>query len=363
MRASENSSGSWWKPVRHHHRFPVRAQSTTNASRGSQSRPEGYWGAFGLVSLRGPVGAIVVALAILVVFFVPLPHLNLFKHPVNPPKISPPTIGSATALRSSPIIFNGRRWRFDGPTWIAVDGNHVWVTNGSSDSVTEFNASTGALIRVLSAPRYEFDYPDAIAVGANRLWVGNAGPPEVNHSVTELNASTGASIQVLSGSSYGFADPDSIYSDGAHLWVANGTADGATVTELNASTGALIRVLSAARYAFDCPCAIDGNGSHLWVANQDGNSLTELNASTGALIRVLSSPVYPWFSSPTAIASYRNRLWVVNYCRQLPHRAQRLDGSVPQAGLGVGLRVRWPVPHSDVSQSALGGEQFGRLRH
>jgi len=39
-------------------------------------------------------------------------------------------------------------------------------------------------------------------------------------SVTELNASTGALVAVISSSSYGFDVPEAVSSDGTHVWVA-----------------------------------------------------------------------------------------------------------------------------------------------
>jgi hypothetical protein len=51
-----------------------------------------------------------------------------------------------------------------------------------SGSVTEIEASTGALVRVLSGSEYQFDYPDAMAVAGTDLFVANNS----GGSVTEL---------------------------------------------------------------------------------------------------------------------------------------------------------------------------------
>jgi hypothetical protein len=52
--------------------------------------------------------------------------------------------------------------------------------------------------------------------------------------VTELNAATGTLIKVLAASPYKFDSPQDLASDGTHVWVTNG--DGDTVTEFPAST-------------------------------------------------------------------------------------------------------------------------------
>ena len=48
----------------------------------------------------------------------------------------------------------GPRYQFADPGAIAVAGHDLWVANGGSNSVTEINADTGALVRVISAQRY-----------------------------------------------------------------------------------------------------------------------------------------------------------------------------------------------------------------
>jgi hypothetical protein len=61
---------------------------------------------------------------------------------------------------------------------------------------------------------YGFQDPVAIAAGAADIWVANG-----SGTVTELNASTSSLVRVVSGSSYQLSDPQSIALDGAHVWV------------------------------------------------------------------------------------------------------------------------------------------------
>jgi DNA-binding beta-propeller fold protein YncE len=70
---------------------------------------------------------------------------------------------------------------------IASDGTHVWVANDSETndgSVTELNAATGALVKVLSKSKDEFGFPDAIASDGTHVWVANG----VGDSLTEFSA-------------------------------------------------------------------------------------------------------------------------------------------------------------------------------
>jgi hypothetical protein len=93
--------------------------------------------------------------------------------------------------------------------------------------------------------------------------------------VTEFSASTGALVKIISGSSYRFDAPDTIASYGTHIWVVN---DGDSVTELSASTGALAKIISGSTYRFDGPSGITAASTHIWVANTNGQSVTEFPA-------------------------------------------------------------------------------------
>ena len=92
----------------------------------------------------------------------------------------------ASATSTKPIHFNE-------PIAIAVSDNHVWVVNAKGNSITEIDASSGAVLRVISGAADHFDEPTAIAIGGNHVWVVNAK----GNSVTELNAENGTLMRVI----------------------------------------------------------------------------------------------------------------------------------------------------------------------
>jgi hypothetical protein len=108
------------------------------------------------------------------------------------------------------------------------------VSSAYFNSVTEFSASTGRLIKVISGSSYEFNQPDSMASDGTHVWVvNNGGAAEApNNSITELNAATGDLVRVMSASTYGLSGPESICLQGTRVWVANG--DGQSVTEFPA---------------------------------------------------------------------------------------------------------------------------------
>jgi DNA-binding beta-propeller fold protein YncE len=158
----------------------------------------------------------------------------------------------------------------------------------------------------ISVVSYELDEPTAIASTGTDVFVANTK----GNSVTMINASTGALVKVLSGGSYGFAEPVAISASGSDVWVVN--EGGASVTELNATTGAFVRLISNfSSTIFDNPVAISSDGKHVWVADELGNDVVELSAATGNVVTTLTTPIYP-FNSPDAISSDGTHVWVVN---------------------------------------------------
>ncbi len=240
-------------------------------------------------------------------------------------------------MRSGPVIelnardgrwlrsVSGSRYELRYPAGIAVDGNHVWVTddpqtgNGQmpapgDGTVTELDARTGGLVRVLAGPSYRFDFPGAIAAAGTHLWVANAYGAGETGSLTELNASTGTIMQTLIPA--GIDDPVDLAVRGRDMWVVNDNPDDSgSVAELNANTGATIWTASGARYGFTDPSAIAIDGDRLWVTNLyaggSGGSVTELSASTGRWIQTLSGGCLGFYS-PADIAVAGTHIWVAN---------------------------------------------------
>jgi hypothetical protein len=70
---------------------------------------------------------------------------------------------------------------------MALAGGHLFVANGGvgGGSLTEVNASTGALVRAISGPAYKFSDATAMALAGGHLFVAN----EYGGSLTEVRVS------------------------------------------------------------------------------------------------------------------------------------------------------------------------------
>jgi 6-phosphogluconolactonase (cycloisomerase 2 family) len=226
----------------------------------------------------------------------------------------------------SPAGAAPRTKHFAEPVAIAVGGLHVWVANVFGNSVTELDAATGSIVRVIDAGADGFKTPIAIAVTQSHVWVVNdgvKGDSRGTGSITELSASTGALVRVITVSAARFDNPAAIAISGSHVWVTNleTSSNGGSVTDLNESNGSIARVVDSLSDAFDGPVAVAARGDDVWIVsngvkNYYGNgrgvgSVTELDATTGRVIRVITAQTVP-FDEPTAIAVSGSHVWVAN---------------------------------------------------
>ena len=80
---------------------------------------------------------------------------------------------SSTGAAAVPAGVKGPRvlgWGFNEPVGVSSEGGDVWVVNTAGDSLTELDAATGALVRVLSASSYGFDDPVAASSDGSHVW-------------------------------------------------------------------------------------------------------------------------------------------------------------------------------------------------
>jgi hypothetical protein len=147
----------------------------------------------------------------------------------------------------------------------------------NTDSVSEIDPTTDNVMRLLkpkliridedpheedSSGYYDAYGTDDIVYSNGYVWILCSDNKTGNDAVSEFNASTGAQVRVIDGNAYRLNAPDAIATDGQHVWVANGDCNGdscgygTSVTEIKASNGALVGVLKAVYYEFDGPSAI-----------------------------------------------------------------------------------------------------------
>jgi len=187
---------------------------------------------------------------------------------------------------------------FKHPGAIALDHHgHLWIANQDYFGITEIQASTGKVIRLVNAKADGFIDPSGIAVSGNTVWIVSGSVVDVNGTsnygmVTELNATTGGLVRTVNLKKYGVTGFSAVSADAQHVWV---TADGGEqVVELSNATGKVVRVFRS-RQVFGSPISgIATDGSHVWIPSpkpgETGGSggMVERSAVTGAKIRTIT---------------------------------------------------------------------------
>jgi len=177
------------------------------------------------------------------------------------------TVGEYNATTGAAINASLITGLFD-PTALALSGNTLFVLN-SNNTVVEYNGSTGATPSI-ALNGTEGTY--GLAVSGNTLFVSNYN----NGTVSEYNATTDAVINA--NFITGLNGPSSLLLSGNILFVANDDTAGA----YNASTGAPIN--PGFITGLHDPIGLALSDNDLFVLNAGNNTVGEYNATTGAAI-------------------------------------------------------------------------------
>jgi hypothetical protein len=84
----------------------------------------------------------------------------------------------------------------NSPSDVAISGGDAFVTDNLSNSVTEFDVATGALVRIIRPRKsdyatYDYIEPSEIAISRDDAFV------MCHNSVTEFRTTTGALVRVM----------------------------------------------------------------------------------------------------------------------------------------------------------------------
>jgi hypothetical protein len=190
------------------------------------------------------------------------------------------------------------------PFGMAIMGNDLFVSNMATDSISEYNATTGAPIG--AAPFISGDgmnEPADLLLSGDILYVANIGGNSTpnNGSVEEFNALTGAMVgtkPLITGLDYS----EYMAISGNNLYVSSWN----DVYEYNATTGALIDKK---------PIAVGDNirglavaGNDLYVVDSYLGTVTEYNATTGREIG--GKPLIRGLVDPREIVYFNGDLYV-----------------------------------------------------
>jgi hypothetical protein len=207
------------------------------------------------------------------------------------------------------------------PTGMLFDGNYIWVSNNSSNSVTKLQPDDGRVLGTFSTG----SYPVGLAFDGANIWVANFGFNGAGNTATVLSARTGrpasfSPVPVGQG-------PRGLTFDGANIWAADSAAG--RVTKVRASDGILLGTYIVG----PGPECLTFDGANIWVTNRDDRSVSKLRASDGKAMGT-----FPTGSGPFGITFAAGHIWVANADSKVTELS--LDGSVLRTA-AVGNGASW----------------------
>jgi hypothetical protein len=195
----------------------------------------------------------------------------------NPSQIGEYTLGTGVNAGTATLVADPFIAGLNNAYGIATDGTNLFVANGFADTVTEFNATTGAPVG--TAPFASL--PGLLAVGdvvaGGNLYVAglNLGG---GGQILEYNTSTGALVTSWAAAN---GNPFGITSNGTDLFVTsqqNNNVSEYTLAGVQVGSGPLVTGLPADAQGLTV------SGTNLYVTSWGANQINVYSTVTGLLV-------------------------------------------------------------------------------
>jgi hypothetical protein len=234
---------------------------------------------------------------------------------------------------------------------IALDHHgNLWVANEDQWGITEIQASSGKVLRLVNAKADGFLDPYGIAISGNDVWVVSGSVTHANGKskygmVTELNAANGDLVRTVNLKQHGITGLTAVSAIGHEVWI---TADGGEqVVVLSAATGRVEHVYRG-RDDYAEPGGIATGDGQVWIPSPEGNSAVVVrSAATGREIRGITlsrrerpkggGPKVPTYLGPEFVSIDSHYAWTGN---EGSVSLKLHSGSVTQFDVATGKVVR-----------------------
>jgi 6-phosphogluconolactonase (cycloisomerase 2 family) len=195
-----------------------------------------------------------------------------------------------------------------GPTYLAVSGSHLYVSNfgtgsGAIGRISEYNLD-GSVVNVALVSGLQSPY--GLAVSGSNLFVVDY----VAGTIGEYDATTGAVVNAALVSSLGGQAPAGLAVSGTNLFVVKSAAG--TIGEYTTS-GATVNAALVSGLGLYGPISVAVSGSHLYVTSKGSGgagTIGDYDATTGAVVNaaLVSGLQYPY-----GLAVSGSNLFVTEY--------------------------------------------------
>ena len=220
------------------------------------------------------------------------------------------------------------------PGPVAVDSRgRAWIAESGSHGILEIDPATGGVLRTVSGAPYGFDDPQAIAVVGNEVWVASVGftGSRGNASaarLTEFLASSGALVRTVNLKARGIQGLSEFYVSGSTLWLS--ASSGSVIAAVDTNTGRLLRsIVTGPVYGNSQPSGLEVLDGRVFYVNQGYAAISVRDATTGHLLRQLTPQVMsrppgmdrkvPSFIGPVLLEVTPTDIWAA--CESSRHRA------------------------------------------
>jgi len=220
-------------------------------------------------------------------------------------------------------------------TTLAIDAGRL-VEACSNGVVTVWQATTGALVRAISAKATRLTDVTGIAILRGDAYLTNAAtaaPRSAPDSVTAVSVVTGQRLRSVTNATsvaYAFSSPSAIASDGTHLWEAN--AKGNTVDELAAGS---LAFLASSGTNLTAPAVVLATPSFTWVSsasvNGSSSMVTQFYVANNAIMSpwMMCNSNGPYeFGDPSGFTMHGGMLWVANAANNLVDQMNGTTGAL-----------------------------------
>lgn len=203
------------------------------------------------------------------------------------------------------------------------------VTNATTHQVLRFDATSGAYLGVFAQ---DTGTVSGLAYGPdNNLYVSNLD----SQTVEEFNGTTGVSLSTFVGPSGGLLYPhDLTFGPGGNLYVASGETG--SIREYDGTTGAFLGTFASGGGLVH-PTGLVFHGGDLFVSSGPNGEILEYNASTGAFVATFATG--NGLNGPAGLAfNAAGNLYVANFSADdvLKFDASGSYLSVVASGHGLG---------------------------
>lgn len=200
------------------------------------------------------------------------------------------------------------QYAFGGPENIAFASKYAWVTDPPNDAAVEVDEETGKVVRSVSGVRGKFDTPVSIASDGADVWISGQGPTYADQ-LSELNATSGLLVRILTAPSGLIAGSGGdVGVCGTHLWYR---ADHVLV-KFSILTGKYQGLIDLSKAGIQSLLGFAIEGNDLWaIGAPDLYEAVDMNCFTGQVKRVVRSGYSSGPISNVAIGG--GDLWLSTY--------------------------------------------------